>query len=184
MIGYEINKAIMCDVIKKSIDKLYLIDGFLIKNDVHEQAISHRLAIYLEEEIREIVNTPDLSVDCEYDRCFNDEKFLNRYEKSINIKNWIKILCQQNEIDKIVRPDIIIHHRGEQCYNLCVVELKKKNCSQKDMNWVDIKLKALTDEKGGFRYRYGFAIEISVDKASITVYRNGSLEATYIISEK
>lgn len=60
------------DIVKKRIEKslnmLIRNDLFLFEIDVHERTISHRLAVYLEQEF------PSWNVDCEYDR--------NRYDQA------------------------------------------------------------------------------------------------------
>lgn len=77
------------------------LDRELLDDDVHEQAIAHRIAFYMEKN-----NDTGYSFDCEYNK------------KSGNVKRWG---------NKIIRPDIIMHMRGRNGRgdNLLVVEIKK-----------------------------------------------------------
>ena len=88
-------------------------DHVLIRNDVSEWAIAHRLAVYLENII------PGWHVDCEYNRQGrgNDPKVNPNAER--------------------VRPDVILHHREMvECeHNLLVIEVKK-NETDEDSNKV------------------------------------------------
>ncbi|HRF28438.1 MAG TPA: hypothetical protein PL051_02255 [Candidatus Saccharibacteria bacterium] len=79
-------------------DKQALIDG-----NLYELTISHRLAVYLEEEF------PKYAVDCEYNTNINGQ--VDRYKRSTE--------------DKKIRPDIIVHKRNDSESNLLVVEVKK-----------------------------------------------------------
>ena len=68
--------------VQRAIDRFYARDSALLRQDVSEWTIAHRLAVYLEQEI------PGWNVDCEYNRQGGgaDEK--------------------RNDKNQIVRPDI------------------------------------------------------------------------------
>ncbi|KPD09241.1 hypothetical protein AM501_05240 [Aneurinibacillus migulanus] len=77
---------------------------YLLRFNVSERAIAHRLAVYLENEF------PSWNIDCEYNR---------------NI-DQIKRIPGEGKTENAVFPDIIIHHRGTQD-NLLAIEIKKSN---------------------------------------------------------
>lgn len=80
-------------------------DKELLANDVHEQAVAHRIACYIE-----LGESRGYQVDCEYNT------------QAMDAKRWH---------GKIFRPDIIVHKRGRNGSgdNLLVVEIKKdKKC--------------------------------------------------------
>lgn len=80
--------------------QLHARDGYLLKHGIHERAMSHRVAVYLEYQF------PGWSVDCEYNK-YGDKPKLSPVAK------------------KSKRPDIIVHRRGLDEDNLLAVELKK-----------------------------------------------------------
>lgn len=115
--GYEIQEKVL-----NSIKKLFDEDIFLLKADANERSISHKLAIYLQDEFTELKN---LSVDCEYNRDMDfDPKRMD---------DWKSRCAQEVESDdvhaKTVYPDIIVHERGNNDNNLLVIEIKKSNNS-------------------------------------------------------
>lgn len=85
-------------------------DFSLLADSISEWAVAHRLAFYLEKHF------PDYHVDCEYNRM---------------PKNASATYAQDGHVPKRlqgeqqVRPDIVIHRRGENANNLLVIELKK-----------------------------------------------------------
>jgi hypothetical protein len=98
---------------------------------VKEEALSHRLGVYLQELF------PDHIVDCEY----------NKYGEAGYKKMGL---------GKGIRPDIIAHHRGLQDHNLFVVEVKKKSSPSA---WDEKKLKRLTSNRGiKYKYNYTFGL--------------------------
>lgn len=71
----------------------------LLENKVNEPTMSHRIAVYLEGKF------PGYSVDCEYNKFGNDPK--------------------QDIYKKVIRPDIIIHIRGDKTNkNIVLIEIK------------------------------------------------------------
>lgn len=117
----------------------------------HEQAISHRLAFYLECGLRDRAVISDggpLVVDCEYNQHLFDRKrirvlideaqpFLAAGRKAISIKD-----CDE-AIDFEIRPDILVHRRGvDGPTNLLVLEVKR--WTNPDRQHDELKLKLLT----------------------------------------
>lgn len=98
--------------------------------------IAHRLAVYLEQLL------PGWNVDCEFNRQGdeNDPKAL--------------------ESGSRVRPDIIVHHRGqvEREHNLLAIELKKA-----DAVTDHVKVEEYTSAPAGsrkFQYQYGLSVSV------------------------
>ena len=61
------------DILKGSLEKLITKDSHLLSIDINERSISHKLAIYIEEQLHET----DWDVDCEYNRNISNVKRLN-----------------------------------------------------------------------------------------------------------
>ena len=144
-------KDVFKETLNCGLDRLYEKDQYLICNrlDNHgsELSITHKLGTYLESLFQEY------DVDCEYNR--NEE----------NIK--------RRKAGRPIRPDIIIHKRGDNENNFIVIEVKtwwNKN-TRKDKT----KLYEMTDKNGVFRYQYGISliIEKARDKVEIIVFSNG-----------
>lgn len=115
-------------------------DAQLFVIDANERSITHRLAIYLQEEF------PEYDVDCEYNRNGIDPKKLDSFKKSVKSDDT-------NAVS--VYPDIIVHHRGT-LDNFIVIEAKKtSNESGDDLN----KLEAYKSDLG---YCYAFYIKFPV----------------------
>src|SRR5262245_18741393 len=92
-------------VVLAALNMLFARDAFLLEKDNSEWAVAHRLAVYLETLL------PGWNIDCEF----------NRQGKAADPKAL--------ERGSHVRPDIIVHHRGqlEREHNLLAIELKKRN---------------------------------------------------------
>lgn len=83
-----------------AIQCFYVHDRYLIETEIQECAISHRLAVYIEQQFA------GWHVDCEFNKNGNDPKLAEIAVKS-------------------KRPDIIVHVRGPQGPNCLAVEIKK-----------------------------------------------------------
>lgn len=116
-------------------------DAFLLQGGVHEQTITGRLAIYLQGQF------PTYHVDTEY----------NRHGVAVKTANlWGGV--------KKVKPDVVIHHRGNDDANFLVIEAKVLDRgSALDREHAHDKLAALVhgDE---FQYRYGLFLEVGLDQ--------------------
>ena len=108
-----------------------------------EKSIMFRLGIYLEKYIKEDDDLKKYHLDSEYNR--NVDK--------------VKCITNDNDEEKNIYPDLIIHERGSKENNLIVIELKMY-WNEKGVENDYIKLKKLTDPKGDFCYKYGLSIII------------------------
>src|SRR5258708_5380575 len=103
----------------------------------HECCIAARLAMYLQLEI------PDHSVDIEYSR-----------DGEVVPKRLALPVQSGRKKHSVVRPDVIVHHRGPDGPNLLVLELKKSVST--DPSRCDRKrIQAFRRE---FRYAFGATI--------------------------
>jgi hypothetical protein len=134
------------DIIKKiknCVNKLYENDSELLLRDVHELAISCKLAEYLHDEF------PDFSVDCEYNRHIDEIKKLKG--------------------DKF-RPDIVIHKRGTDKKNLVYIEIKIEHNTDKTKRNKNIsKIKSMTRQDGEYKYELGVFIDFYKNKEDLVL---------------
>lgn len=103
------------DSVSAALKRLFDRDADLLLNDVNERSITHRLAMYLEDEF------PDWHVDCEYNRNHDGVKRLKGLRKetvTIDNTNGVSVF-----------PDIIIHRRMTDKNHL-VIEVKKSTNSE------------------------------------------------------
>lgn len=127
--------------IKSSFEELIKKDGVLFSCEIeqdttydarklHEVAINHRLAIYLEK----FLATQSLFVDIEYNREGGSVKTIE---------------------GNVYRPDIIVHNRmsNENKNNYLIVECKKDIDSFEDQN----KIKSFM-ENDKYKYKYGLKV--------------------------
>lgn len=115
-------------------------DADILRADINERSISHRLAGYLEPFFS------DWSVDCEYNRNHDDPKRLEIPRRNV---------CTDDTQARTVFPDIIVHKRGTD-ENLLVIEMKKTTSKEND-DFDYRKLNAFKDQLG-----YKFAVFVKV----------------------
>lgn len=121
-------------ILEKSLEKLVNNDLYLLDVSTSVYSINHRLAMYLENEIRDTVENGNLLVDIQYNRRGDDTK---RLEGST------------------VTPNIIIHNRR---MNNCVVFecCAKKGLTSKKKMRLESFLKNMRHDE---RYKFAVALE-------------------------
>ena len=146
--------------IVRAVEEFLERDSHLLDVAAHEQAISHRIAVYLEHFFQW---RPGLNVDCEYNKHLDASK-----AGSFEVDYFNKVRLEFNECkcwpcthpspadfhEKLFRPDILVHSRGDDDANLIVIEIKRDVVCPFDLT----KLKALTTPKpngGEFGYALG-----------------------------
>ena len=136
-------KQLLEELIKKSLDELYIKDKSLIDRKVAERDIVHRFAHYFENHMCGTAIS-EYNVDCEYNR--------NGYGiKQVN--------------GSYIYPDFIVHKRGNNENNLLIIEFKTWWNSN---NSADIdKIRSLMHPKLIFQYKYGCSITINQDNSDI-----------------
>lgn len=171
------------------------IDLLEIGNGVHEQSISHRIAVYLECLFR------GFHVDCEYNKHGDNLKGIKNVENTMgeerkecvctSCKKWIKNHPDSEKIkEKIeIRPDIIIHkERGNKdSGNILAIEIKK----EKKCLFDQAKLNALVDNSGDYKYNLGAFIYFPENKPEVEWFpkeilkniTNGDKETIKLLSE-
>ncbi|HOX77162.1 MAG TPA: hypothetical protein PLW31_03905 [Bacteroidales bacterium] len=128
---------------------LFEEDFHLIKEDLHERTISHKLASYLQQVFH------FYHVDCEYNGNVDNEdrrKKIDRYLRNREI--------HLDEEDHSVFPDIIIHERGINDRNRLVIEIKKST-----NHYIDFDLEKLgfyTNSLQNREYPYDFGCFIKI----------------------
>lgn len=137
-----------------SIKKFYQKDFELLNYETEdpiicERTVTHKLGCYLQKLFERY------NVDCEYNRHLKDIKKLE---------------------DKNIFPDIVIHTRKTDDYNLVWIEVKKGSGSEEEKNHDREKLKKVTALNGEYCYKYGIFIIIREEKVTIEIYKNGSRE--------
>jgi hypothetical protein len=128
-------------------------DADLIANGAHEQAICHRLAVYLEKHT-------DLNVDCEYNRSGSN----------------IKAIPTGN-----IKADILIHRRLTHLFNTLALEMKITHNQNRHDDVARLKYLVSTDFK--FRYRLGAFLEIDNSAARVKPEPTITARITWITAD-
>ena len=141
--------------IVKAIKQLIIEDKWLLKKDLSEQSISHKLG----EKLTHIFTEYD--VDCEYNGNCESESGKKRIEvlaqelkelDKLNIKEELEYSNSNDRntlfYSRRVFPDIIIHKRKRNDRNHCIIELKKST-STISYDSDKLKLKAYTTDYYG-----------------------------------
>ncbi len=153
------------ELLAVALKEFFARDTYLLIYGVSEMAITHKLAEYLEKNLRkfDIENIDQISVDCEYNRNGEKEKYISvsLHEVSEKLRMHLagkgEALNPDNEMVRSIstRPDIIVHQRGSNDRNLFIVEV------QKDINpdgdeYDKYKLKMFTQrDQNPYHFRYG-----------------------------
>lgn len=175
--------ATLINSLKNAIEQLYKNDSYLLQSDheLHEQTVSHRLAVYLEKNLRKspTFRKNDFSIDCEYNK--NGQEPKNIFSSCYNCSEVCFITSLgHNAFEKIksARPDIIVHQRGNnRPTNLLILELKKESNSQNNEKEKDkIKLSAFTCRKdeSPYQYQLGFFIEYNDKEMVLQEFKDGN----------
>jgi len=137
----------LCVDILAALSRVYAEDAELLSDniDVCERSLMHRFTHYFMESVESGKDAfyEGLHVDGEYNRQGRDG-------------------CPKSRGGKPIYPDVIVHTRGDNRRNLCVIEFKKANNTEnlraqgfeKDVE----KLEFLTGEDCEFRYDWGVHI--------------------------
>lgn len=125
----EIKRAV-----DESLEELLDKDEELLIHNANERSISHRLAMYLEQKVRDFET--DYDVDVEYNRVIGENGETEDIRDSKRVKyDEFSSECRGRKITdgdtnaQTVFPDIIVHRRGSNEYNLLVIEVKKTSSS-------------------------------------------------------
>lgn len=121
-------------------------DSWLLENDLSEQSISHRIAFHLEGLFT------DYNIDCEYNGDIerqNNKKAISILKNELHyfglLRNKEASDLEKEFTTRAVFPDIIIHKRGTNEHNLCIIEVKKST-STVPYDYDNIKLRSYTSD--------------------------------------
>ncbi len=144
MIEHPSEQAIK-DKVRNAIQRLLDRDRFLLEKEVNERSISHRLAMYLQNEFGD-----EWDVDCEYNRNHDITKKLTIHPKRVQINDTNATT---------VYPDIIVHRRGTHDNNLLVIEMKKLTNLREEAKEFDLnKLCAFREVE--YHYQYALYLQL------------------------
>jgi len=135
-------------------------DFHLLVNDLSERSITHWLAIHLS------LNLTDYQVDCEYNGDVDRASSRKRVDM-LRDELLARGLLTDREmagpetatIERQVYPDIIVHRRGSNAHNLCIIEVKKSS-STVPITYDRMKLVAYTSPHDGNNLCYQLGISI------------------------
>lgn len=126
----ELTTILITSLMEFSIIELLNNDITLIRNNLKEECINHRLALYIESFINQHPEYGSYNVDLEYNK---------------NKENPKLILLEGKPVP--IRPDIIVHKRGSNERNLLAIESKKRSKRKHDSD----KLEALLKQPYNYR---------------------------------
>jgi hypothetical protein len=158
-------------------------DIYLLERNVSERAITHKLAMYLQDRVEDRHREEDLSVDCEYNRNAQLGEDAKKLLPMVQQKREAALLGKSAaEVGEetlkgyATFPDIIVHHRGENSRNTIVIEVKKEGSDVGD-DYDGEKLISFTHPERGYRYTLGAFIKLGTGgragEYSITWFRGG-----------
>lgn len=154
--------------IKEAVTLFLAESPSLLDFDIHEQAISHRIAVYLEQRL------PDSNVDCEYNKNLHEFKQLmgggGKYSGCTCCACSRRSSLGTTTEKRHFRPDILVHRRGNNTKNLIAIEIKKKETCLFDQE----KLKVLTSSAGVYGYKVGAFICFPNKTPEYSFYANGA----------
>ena len=156
------NRNALMEKVIDALKNFFENDSQLLTLKANERSISHKLAEHLQQEFI------DFNVDCEYNRRGKSKKTLPRV-----LFHDIK---EDDQEAKTIFPDILIHKRNIQTDNLLVIEVKKSNSSESEVNDI-IKLEAFTNPNGDFKYEVGLFMVFDVNNQNlkdVRFFKNGN----------
>lgn len=104
--------------VKQAFRRFMAKDNYLLTVESNERSLTHRLAIYVEQEF------PDYNVDCEFNRDGIDVKRLAKFRNKEKVE-------PDDTRGVSVFPDIIVHHRNTD-NNFIVIEAKTSSNYKKE----------------------------------------------------
>ncbi len=148
--------------VEDALGTLFDDDKPLLVNDSNERSITHRLAIYLEQEIKDL--EPDYVVDVEYNRVTEANGATDSIKKRVSYHELTDSCrgrrIQDDDTDaQTVFPDIIVHERGSSEHNLLVIELKKTSSTESG----DCDKEKIVRFREDLGYKYGIFLKLRTD---------------------
>jgi hypothetical protein len=149
---------ILKKLLEDSINDVYAEERFILKFEMQdinglEQAFGFRLGVHLSERIK-FTDYKTMDLDAEYNKNLGLSKMLEEFENGI-------------------RPDLLLHQRGNHKHNFLAIELK--GYWNKVINKDERKLIGLTSSAGDYNYLLGALILIGKTSAKINYYVDGKI---------
>jgi hypothetical protein len=157
--------------ISRAFKSFFANEETLLEVNASERSITHKLAEYLQKEFQH----KGLKVDCEYNRHGQSTKRITNLD--------FGLLSTDDQEAKTVFPDIIVHKRKTDEYNVLVIEIKKSTSSDNYDNDVS-KLEAFTKQSGDYRYKLGLFVLLDIERKQIgriRCFKDGNEVETAII---
>ncbi len=148
-----INNTELFKLVNKALERVYKHHEYLIKNQVHERSIVFWFGVYLHELLQH-KEYAEFNLDFEYNKNHSNPK------KTENFPDG-------------TYPDILLHKRDSNKYNLLIVEFKPwwRPDNSRDL----MKLRDFTHPDGDYKYKYGLSIILGKDKPIITPLQGGEI---------
>ena len=153
-------------LVRQALDTLlHTSDIWLLKKDLSEQSISHRIAFHLDSLFA------DYNIDCEYNGDIdrqNNKKAISILKTDLQqfglLRDKEASDLEKEFTNRAVFPDIIIHRRGANNENLCILEVKKST-SRVNYEYDFIKLRSYTSNQyeNNLIYQLGVFVEAVID---------------------
>lgn len=154
-------------------------DHYLIIHNLNERTITHRLAIFLSKYFE------DYNVDCEYNgdiERHDGKKRIHFLKEQLLNRNLLRIPefeLEKEIIERAVYPDIIIHERGTNNKNLCVIEVKKSTSKViRDYDFMKLQAYTSIDYGNTLNYQLGIFIEFIIARKPgfrLEYFKNGEI---------
>ena len=144
-----VQEDVLRNIVKEALAELLKADQYLLKHDVSERALSHRLAVHVERALESKEGSIGRwNVDCEYNRDVTNPHY--PYSKRLDLPK-VHDISNEEPFARTVFPDIIVHRRGTT-ENLLVIEIKKTNNPEGPDFDVSRKIPAFLSQMG---YNFG-----------------------------
>jgi hypothetical protein len=150
-----VNNTELFKFVKNALERVYKHHGYLIKNRVHERSIVFWFGIYLYELLQHKEKKyAEYNLDFEYNKDHSNPKRTKNFQKG-------------------TYPDILLHKRDSNKYNLLIVEFKPwwRPDNSRDL----MKLRDFTHPDGNYEYKYGLSIILGKDEPIITPLQKGEI---------
>jgi hypothetical protein len=147
------------DKVTAALRDFFARETFLFDHDIGERAITHRFAVYLEQQFS------GWAIDCNYDRLG---------ERTLHLPRGT-IISTDDHLGKSIYPDVVVHQR-EIPNNLLAVEVRKAS-NHTPLEHDQHKLKAMTDPHVWFAYEIGVLLVLAKDHVTMSeVYVGGKVD--------
>ena len=174
------NEQEIKDFIKNSLQELYQVDADIINRELKEECINHRFAVALENQLKVKKQQVTYDVDVEYNGNYtgqDDEDVLN--------KKLIDLTMDGGFRKSRIYPDIIIHKRKSNEFNLLCIEAKKRYSNSK-LRRDKFKVRGLLEAP--FNYRFGCVVEYLPNLNHYQVYlfrriNNQIIEENFLVQK-